>query len=58
MVDFISSGRFQIGRDVLFMQGNALAHSAADVEEYSGEQGIQPIIWLPYSPDMNLIKNI
>ena len=41
-----------------FMQDNAPVHTAAVVKEYLGEHGIVPMVWPPYSADLNPIENV
>ena len=40
------------------MHENVPVHTAAVVKEYLETRGIQPMVWPPYSPDLNPIENI
>ena len=44
--------------DSIFMQDNALIHTAYKVTEFFEEMGIKVIAWLLYSLDLNPIENL
>ena len=43
--------------DLIFMQDNALIHTANKVKEWFMERGINVTDWPPYSPDLNPIEH-
>jgi transposase len=44
--------------ELVFMQDNAPAHKSVYTRQELAERGIQPMIWPPYSPDLNLIEHV
>lgn len=46
------------GRELVFMQDNAPAHSAESVQFELESRGIRLLDWPPYSPDLNPIEHI
>ena len=48
----------QAGRCLYFMQDNAPSHKAASNIEYLQNNGIQPIFWPAFSPDLNPIEAV
>lgn len=47
-----------IGLNDIFMQDNALVHTARIVKQVLEDLQIQVMVWSPYSPNLNLIKNL
>lgn len=45
-------------RKLTFMHDNAPIHTAKVVKEFFAENGIEPMIWPPQSPDLNPIENL
>ena len=43
---------------LIFMQDNALIHSAKKTKAWFQNMGIEVMEWPPYSPDLNLIENL
>jgi transposase len=41
-----------------FIQDNARIHIAKKVKKWFKDKGISVMEWLPYSPDLNLIKHL
>jgi transposase len=44
--------------DSIFMQDNAPIHTARLVTDYLLIEGVEVLVWPPYSPDMNPIENL
>ncbi|KAI0996199.1 hypothetical protein K3495_g11977 [Podosphaera aphanis] len=42
----------------ILMHDNAPVHTAATTKDYLRLQGVQPIAWPPYSPDLNPIESV
>lgn len=43
---------------LIFMQDNALIHSANKIRDWFEEMGIEVMNWPPYSPDLNPIEHL
>ena len=42
----------------IFMEDNSPIYTVYIIKDWFRNRGIDIIVWLPYSPDLNLIKNL
>jgi transposase len=55
---FQSAKKLQLNRQMVFQHDNDPKHTAHVVKSWFDKQGIERLIWPPFSPDMNPIEHL